>query len=240
MKCNTKGSALILAILLTLVLSSVGLVAMYGVAESMGQSETHVMRHQVSELSLAALQFRALRCGENGSSCLNSVSEASKAEMATSADVAARETLARRGPMQILTQDSAFAIQNAGGKEDFTADLPGGSPTVMRESGFLSNNPNFPSFERSYREIHSGALEQEANTNVRVVIRDLELVGPSEGCEIGACCAKRFLLGSEARIGEWNPSFITSNRIDLRRKARSAYSQHAMTAMIENIECDTE
>jgi hypothetical protein len=232
---NTRGSALILAILLSLVLSSLGIVSMHGVARSMRQSTAFAARQQARELSQGALLFRSIRCGENGSSCLNSVSEMGKSELTSAAFGNDRDAIANRGAMQILRQDSGAAIAAGLGQEDFSADLiPSGSNATLGESGLLTNDTPCPSggnvcpsFEREYKDGNN-----QAQTMFRVVIRDIELIGPSEGCEIGACCAKRFLISSEALIGD--PAIS-----DYYRENRTGFAQHAMTAVIENIECDT-
>jgi hypothetical protein len=177
-----RGAALILAMLVMLVLSGLGLIALYSVTDSVWQSGSYRARTQANLFSDSVLTFALYRAGDRAPEELRKLAyETEKRFEAAGNDQAQRVAALQRGGYHISSSSGDGAgqtnLSNLFEGGFFAADSAGGTTSFEK-------TPNSPS---AYRYI----------------IRD-PMEGPSVEGYSSNFCFKKVTLASQARIGDFD------------------------------------
>lgn len=200
------GSALILTMLILLVLTGLGMVAMHDVHRSVRQSGTYRVRTQAAGLSEAALNYTAFQTSESADKFWDMMNKPQSHAIGSTTDSTARLSNARRGAyIKMQQQAGASSGQAFPGLSDATETgllTDGSHPSV--ESGFIS-----PS-------------ESIAKSKFAVVIRDPIDGPPAPGYGDG-WCYKKVLIASRAMVGEPSADWSGSGMVADKRNAIETY-----------------
>ncbi len=169
---NDRGAALIVAILVMLVLSAMGMVALKASMESTWTSASHRMASQASSFSDATVQYGMLRSGRSASSVYELIRRRAEFDMGQAGDDEAAEL--RRG---------GYVIYVTGEAEDGQVSLDD-----FLYSGRLLETEDLQ------------GMESELDVTYRFIVRD-PIVGPPAPGFGENYCFNRVTIASEAIAG---------------------------------------
>lgn len=186
---DEQGSALILTMLILLVLTAVGMVALRDVARTVQQSGVYRVRTQSKTFTEAASEFVAQRAGDNAAGYWNKMETSFKTDMGSASNRGARNDM---GAMVTLNQNK--------GTGDF-----GFLTNTNGETGLFHEDGKGASFEQ--------ASNEDAH-RFKTILRD-----PMDGIPVpgysGQFCFKKVTIGTESTVGQsdpdWNKSNMTAN-----------------------------
>lgn len=179
MLCKPRGAALILAMLVMLVLSGLGLIALYSVTDSVWQSGSYRARAQAQLFSDGVLTFALFRSGDQAPEELRKVSFQTEREFKLGDDAERFDSLRRGG----------YHISTTAGDNSTQTNL-----TALFENGFFApDGTGTKSFEEA----------PGSPTAYRYIIRD-PMEGPSVEGYSRNFCFKKVSIASQARIGEFS------------------------------------
>ncbi len=207
-----RGSALILTMLILLVLSALGMMALRSVSQSVQQSGAYRVRTQADGMSEAAVEYASAQAGNDAKtfwSMMNSAQgNASREAIDADSSLADRKSLTRRGAFLELTQ-------RPGTGTDIETDFEH-LDTTDTETGLLGSG----SFEAA-----------EDHTQFSVIIRD-PLDGPPAPGYGEQYCFKKVTIASRALVGQPDRDWTGSGMM--------AESRHGMETFIGPIECGAQ
>lgn len=192
---RTRGSALILVLLIMLALSAIGLVALRGISRSIQQSGMYRVRTTASAFSDAVSQFMAKRLGDKASSMMGAMDRMQQMDMETlGTSMQKRRQLVSGGSPLVFRQ-------RPGEKTNFDQVL---NTRSGEESGLFTNGTK-PSFE--------GA---EPDSGFDIVIRD-----PLGGIPVPGYsdryCFKKVTIATRADIGDFSQSWDKPRQVGVGR-----------------------
>ena len=202
-----RGSALILTMLILLVLTAVGMVALRDVARTVQQSGVHRVRTQSETFTGAVSEFVSKRAGDNAAGYWNKMESDFDEDLglATASDRDARNDM---GAMMVLSQDTASS-----------GDLGVLGNSTVETGLFYESSVDKASFEQS---------PNEDTHNFRVILRD-----PMDGIPVPGYsdqyCFKKVTIATETTVGQGDPEWNKSNMI--------ASSQSGSEVLIGPIDC---
>ncbi|MBA2660734.1 MAG: hypothetical protein H0U74_00440 [Bradymonadaceae bacterium] len=212
-RSTRRGAALITALLVMLVLSGLGIVALNSVNDSVWKSGNHRIRQQSNQLSDSVANLAIYRLSDHGQSYLDSMQSALATELSAKTDAQERHDLVRRGGYRIFTKIPPTAA---------------GSSVLSMEhlfpmgKGIFHNATTAKSFEDQV-----GGLP----TNYEFIIRD-PLDGPPAPGFDRSHCFKKVTVAAHGQVG--NPS----ENWDVRHNV--AMSRNVIEAMVGPVPCGTK
>lgn len=224
-RIGDRGAALIAALMLSMVLSAVGVMALQSTMRSLNMSGNYRLRMQAQTASDSAVQFVSQRVGNKASVYWRFMAEKQRKDaLNTGALGDARASIARGAYM--VVDPNSF---NTGANPTLSA------PSVSGETGLFSTTDDVS------KSHESGRTAQ--NAYFQVVLRD-PIEGPSAPGSDGRFCFKKVTFFSQYVYGEFirtnnSEGFesITSDSRDWARPAMSALGRNGLEGMIGPIEC---
>jgi hypothetical protein len=192
---QARGSALILTMLILLVLSAIGMVALADVGRSVKQSGVYRVRAQAQNFSEAAAEYVVRDSGERADAYWNMM-ERGQMNSLDGMAIGNRLATSRRGAFVRLDRDR----DGTGHFNDLRADTDWG------ETGLLTNGT------KSSFEAREGASE------FSVIIRD-PLDGPPAPGYSDRYCFKKVTIASRGFVGEPDPEWTGAGMMAERRNA---------------------
>lgn len=222
---NQKGSALLLVLMVSLVLSAFGLVAMRDIAIGVHQSASFRVRTQASSVSEAAASAFSMRAGNQSSAYVHALKSTTKRGSVfggndpskykyTASENQFQETLASHGGFIVFRHSDLST-----GTSPFVVNHPVGSGAQKGETG-LFRGPS------TLTDVSS--FEAQNETEFLVVLRDLKDGIPAPGFS-DRYCFKKATVAAQARVGERPATFDTP--------ATFAIGTHTNDILIGPIEC---
>jgi Tfp pilus assembly protein PilX len=215
---SDRGSALILVILLTLILSAFAIVALRNVSRSVQQTALFQTRAQAQSTSSSAVNLYTQRAGDKASTIVYAIKS---------------QSLSAAGGQQGVYGGSANAAERlatatAGGHlrvdDDFLVNLIPQATAVTsngkEQTGLFTNSAGS---RRTFEDSRSSKFE--------VIVRDLVDGIPAPGYS-GRYCFKKALIASDARVGERDDDWSSANNV--------AYARHGKEVLLGPIECGFE
>lgn len=197
---DEQGSALILTMLVLLVLTGLGMLAMRNTRASLQQSGAYRVRAQATGLSEAATGYTAYMAGKDASGFWAMMRSPQLHEFQkTTSTVTSRQAEARRGAYLHLKQRS----------KDGDKVFPKVTASD-EETGLLTDGAN-PSFER-----------REASSQFEVVLRD-PMDGPPAAGYGENYCFKKITVVSRGLVGEPSHDWSGSGMVADKRSAIETY-----------------
>lgn len=220
-----RGSALILTVLLTLILSAMAIVAMRDVARSVHQSGVFRTRLQADLMSESALQVYAKRSGDKANSVLSALRKGTAGMSDDGTTGIYGQDMRNVGSGAATLKDQRIAQATEGGhveissttkgvREDFMTGTTGSESGLFLKPGDTTG------------AIHS--FETQRDSEWRVIIRDPTDGIPAPGFS-NRYCFKKVLIASDATVGVNDGDWNTVNNIANRR--------HAFDALLGPVEC---
>ncbi len=224
-----QGSALILVVLLTLVLSAMSVVALRDIARTTSATSVYRTRTQAQMASDASVRIftnfagrQADQLFQAGLASMHDDGASVEGSFGSSTDIGIdidndgnvtweeeRRTLAVRGPVLIL--DDELLTSDCGGSCEQMLTSPGGD-----ETGLFRNNVTDLTFE------------SQRTTDWSIVMRDFVDGYPAVGYGEGYCF-KKALSASQARVGEVDQNWNNANNV--------GFSRHGMDTMLGPVPC---
>ena len=218
-----RGAALVIALLVMLVLSGLGLVAMKATLDSSTLSSMHRLQIQAKSFSNAINQLGAMRSGRRAPSyhaeLQNLAGESLRSDDPNPTDLDAADALRRRGGFLIFTSDppTATTVTTA---SPYHKIGEGSSPDD--DDGFLDGD----SF------VH--AVEADNHVDYGYIVRDM-MLGPRVPGFGDEFCFVLVEIGSRANLGEVDPTDGVDADDRLRRP--QALGRNMQRTMIGPVEC---
>jgi hypothetical protein len=215
---SDRGSALVLVILLTLILSAFAIVALRNVSRSVQQTALFRTRAQAQSTSSSALDVFSLRAGDRAANIVTAIKSQAVSEGGGQTGVYGGSANAAE----------RLAVATAGGhlrvNDDFLAQLlpQADDPT----SAGLEQTGLFTDAAASRR-----TFETTRSSRFEVIVRDLVDGIPAPGYS-GRYCFKKALIASDARVGERDDDWTEANNV--------AYARHGKEVLLGPIECGFE
>ena len=207
-----RGAALVAVLLLTMILSALGALAMQNTFYSMQLSGNYRMRRQAAETADAALTFFSVRTGDKPINYLSRMSVEQRMEEAQG--VALSNQLNDRGAM---ARFKASDFQTGG----ITSPLTG-------ETGFFSGT-----------DLTTRSHESDASlgaVSFEVVIRDPSNGPPPPGSD-NAFCSKKVYIGSRATYDALERVGAEVSDRNWTKPARAASSMVGLEAWVGPVPC---
>lgn len=189
---HPRGAALMAALLLTLVLSGVGIVVMQSTMMSMKMSGNYKMRKQASAAAEAAVLFSSNMVGDRASTFWRGIDSSTQLATGAGATSAAQLAAVRRGGAMILTRGPLSAMPPAG-----VPVMQVMTNAAANETGLFSNAGAIRSFEQ-----RTGTGSDAIQNSFRVVLRD-PVEGPPAPGYSGRFCFKKIYFASESKYGSF-------------------------------------
>ncbi len=216
---SNQGSALVLVILLTLILSAFAIVALRNVSRSVQQTAVFRTRTQAQATSSSAVNLFAHRAGDKAASIVKAIKSQSLTEEAGgtqgvfggSADMAERLATATQGGY--LRVDDDF-LQN------FIPQSQIVTTAGKEQTGLFTNAAN-----------SNRTFEFNRSARFDVMVRDLVDGIPAPGYS-GRYCFKKAFIATDARVGERDDDWSGANNV--------AYARHGKEVLLGPIECGFE
>lgn len=202
------GSALILVLLISLVLSAFGIVALRDIAVGTQQSASFRTRTQAGMMSDSAVSAMAMRTGNKAEHYLSLVDRGSfGTEGATSTDAiygvtgsgsgalgADRQAYATHGGFVVFQHD-AF---DSGGAGDLLPGQGGATAAYENESGLFTSGGHATDGFNSF--------ESRDETSWQVILRNVSAGFPAPGYS-NRYCFRRATLGASSQVGQISPTW---------------------------------
>lgn len=212
---SQRGSALVVVILVTLLLSALSIVAMRNVARSAQQASVFHTRNQSQNSSSAAVNLYAARAGDNAAQIVKGIKEKGFGQAGGTSNVFSGTA----------NEADRLATATAGGylkrsDDDLVGLLPESTSltsTSREQTGLFTNSALN---NRSFEDGRSGRFE--------VIVRDLVDGIPAVGFGEQFCFKKAF-IASESRVGISTDDFGGINNV--------AYSRHGKEVLMGPIDC---
>ncbi|MFU8802782.1 MAG: hypothetical protein ACNA8W_03135 [Bradymonadaceae bacterium] len=186
---SPRGAALILAMLVMLVLSGLGLIALSSVTDSVWQSSSYRARAQGQLFSDGVLNFGVFNAGLSAPEELAKVAHMTRTSMLEAgADQDARVSALNRGGYHIYTTNPA--------DDAFQTNLS----LLFPEGRFFEREVDPANAPKSF-ENAIGPDGETIPVAFRYIIRD-PLEGPSVPGFSGKFCFKKVSMASQARVGD--------------------------------------
>ncbi|MGM0557982.1 MAG: hypothetical protein ACQEVA_16470 [Myxococcota bacterium] len=202
-----QGSALILTMLILLVLTAIGMVALKDVARTVQQSGVYRVRTQSDTFTEAASEFVSKRAGDNAEGYWNKMETELEGGM-RGATVANQDANSDRGAMMMLTQNDGA-----------TGDLSVLGSSTTETGLFYEETQGKASFEQA---------ANEDTHDFRVILRD-----PMDGIPVpgysSEFCFKKVTIATESTVGQADPEWSRANMV--------ANSQSGGEVLIGPIDC---
>lgn len=207
-----RGAALVAVLLLTMVLSAIGVIAVQNTFNSLRLSGNYRLRRQAQETADAALSFESVFAGEYPSDRLGRLETDLNLKMGA-APVPDRVKLIERGGSLVMKQSdyASLGLLSTGGEE----------------SGLFNNASN----------ASHDSDDGNGKVSFDVVIRDPAEGPPVEGSD-GAFCKRRVYIGSRATYDDLERTGTTQNTDNWKRPARAATGLLGMEAWIGPVPCN--
>jgi hypothetical protein len=202
-----QGSALILTMLILLVLTAVGMVALKDVARTVQQSGVYRVRTQSETFTEAVSEFVSKRAGDNAEGYWNKMETELQGNL-RGGTISDQDAASDRGAFMVLTQ----------------TDASSGDLSVLGSSGtetglFYEDAQGKASFEQS---------PNEDTHDFRVILRD-----PMDGIPVpgysSEFCFKKVTIATESTVGQADPEWNKANMV--------ANSQSGGEVLIGPIDC---
>lgn len=211
---SARGSAVIMAMLIMLVLSAMGVIAMRSVTESVWQSGNHRTRNQAMLFADAVANLAAVRAGNNANAYIGMLRES------TSRDLTAARALGAAGTG--LAQSSL----RRGGFQIFSPT--GSKPNEASLQSLFEGNAGMFTNDKATR----GSFESDVAmpTDFRFIVRD-PIDGPPAPGYSSRYCFKKVSIASEVRIGKDDAGQKWDSR------SNRASSRNLLEALIGPVDC---
>lgn len=219
MRRHERGAALIAALMLSMVLSAIGVMSLQSTLRSMNQAGNYRMRRQAQVASDSAVQFVSQRVGNSAQVYWRFMQESQRRDDFGLSGANARESIDRGAFMVVdaqTYQQSGNLLQAASANETglFSRD----AATNSHESGLTSKNAFF-----------------------QVMLRD-PIEGPPAPGYSSDYCFKKLTFFSKYIYGDFNVTpgvvaDVTSNATDWARPTLSAMGRNGLESYIGPIEC---
>lgn len=220
---DERGAALIAALMLTLVLSALGFVAVKSTTRSMSQTSNYKIRAQAGVASESALLFTTDRVGQKSSQYWDFMRARSEREQGVTNS--ARDTI-ERGAYMVVTRAQYTGTNNA--LQTPTED--------SKETGLFSTS------DASQGSMESGSSSEHAE--FRVILRDPIEGPPMEGMQQNAgpggsaLCHKKIALISEYRYNTSTRSDLASTNNTWARASAAGMGRHYQETIIGPVLCN--
>lgn len=219
---SERGSALILVMMILLVLSAVGMVALRDVSRTVQQAGAYRVQSQARTFSDSAAQYATKRAGDDAksfwqmmtSSHVNDLSELGSGDRMGTARLGAYAKLTQR-PGDSTTKETDFPELH----------------TTTDETGLFYNDANSAAVSFETKENQAAADDSVKNTSFTVVLRDPIDGIPAPGYSSNYCF-KKVTVASRARVGKIDPEWEGSNMI--------AEERTVSEALIGPVECGAQ
>ena len=225
MRRQPRGSALILVVLLTLILSATAIVALRDVARTVHHSAVYRTRTQAQLTSSAAAQLYARRAGDNAHSMVDAMQKSVYGKEGSDENVLG-------GAGSVDTTSVSFTqrrkiLEVTGGHIEVQAEDLGGQLLPHQASGYdgTAAHPESGLFRSSSSE---RTFESRYPAQWRVIVRDLLDGFPAVGYS-SHYCFKKATVAAEARVGEPDPDWSVSNNV--------AVSRTGVETLLGPVEC---
>lgn len=220
---SPRGAALITAMLITLVLSGLGLIALHSVNESAWKSANYRSRQQASQVSDSLAAMAVYRMGESGNSYIESMDRALELELTASLALSAedesdihkrRTSLIQRGPYRIFAKNP-----------DEDTDLPQELSTNYLFNITDSESNTFVGglfFNAQDSENSFETNDTNVNVDYSFIVRD-PLDGPPAAGFDRSHCFKKVTIASHGLIapnqpaGESGPTWVGRTNVAMNR-----------------------
>ncbi|TXD35437.1 hypothetical protein FRC98_16615 [Lujinxingia vulgaris] len=202
---NQRGAALVVVLLVILVLTGLGMVALDSTTEGVWLSASHRSRAQATVFSDAVVQFGLYRAGARAPSYSEMLKARAEADLSSLGSEDERVGAIRRGGYQIFSPEE----NPGGGQATLRGVLPDGKLIDSASTGSLENDSTNP-------------------VSFRFIVRD-PLDGPPAPGYSGEFCFKKVTIASEAILGDV-PEADTDRR---RQRALGRHSTEAMIGPID-------
>lgn len=196
---DQQGSALILTMLVLLVLTGLGMLAMRNTRASLQQSGAYRVRTQATGLAEAATGYTAYLAGKDASGFWAMMQSPQVTTLSQLADATSRQAEARRGAYLHLKQ-----------KAGTTDNIFPNVAASAEETGLLTDG-SAPSFEK-----------RESASRFEVVLRD-PMDGPPAAGYGENYCFKKVTVVSRGLIGEPSADWTGSGMVADKRTAVETY-----------------
>ncbi len=221
MRRHERGAALIAALMLSMVLSAIGVMSMQSTLRSMNQAGNYRLRRQAQVASDSAVQFVSQRVGNSAQVYWRFMQESQRSSDFGVSSASARESI-QRGAFMVVdaqTYQQTGNLLNSASMNDETGLFSRDGGTVSHESGLSSQNAFF-----------------------QVMLRD-PIEGPPAPGYSSDYCFKKLTFFSKYVYGEFNITNsqavedVTSNSTEWSRPTLSAMGRNGLESYIGPIEC---
>ena len=210
---NRRGSALILVLLLSLILSATAIVALRDVARSVQNSAVFRTRVQAQQTSNAVVQVYTARTGNKADAVITAIEESMYGKEGTGATDPTGVFGGGHDTTSSLSFEERRRAQAVmGGHVEFTntelAALLGTPPAG--ETGMFTDSAG-----------SARSFESRRQSQWRVIVRDL-MEGPKAEGYSQEYCFKKAVVGAEALIGQPDDDWTGPNNVALTRHTQDA------------------
>ena len=212
------GAALIAVMLLTMVLSAVGLVAMQNTFDSLRLTGTYRMSRQAFETANTVLEFSSVREGDRALALSNRLSASNNLDAASAATPSERAQVIESGGSvsKGMTAYIGEAILNDSG---------------TGESGLFNDNGGA---QRS-----NDSDQAMGNVDFEIIIRDPINGPPPRGSQSSLFCSKLLFIGSRAVYNNLQlDSGGKQSAKNWERPPRNAAAMLGQESILENVPCN--
>lgn len=227
-----RGAALVMAMLITLVLSGLGLIAMHSVNDTTWKTANYRSRQQASQVSDAVANLAVYRLGDAGNSYIQFMHKAFDKEREAaglaSATSQAKADLLRRGPYLIFADTPAENSTEHNINYLFT----GQDDDDNTVTGGIFDDAAKPSDRAS--SFSDKATNSSLKVDYRFIIRD-ELDGPPATGFDRSHCFKKITVASQSRVSA-NSSVPEEDRA-WSSKTMNAANRNMIEAMVGPVPC---
>ncbi|GEM_PF-3005825 len=224
---NEKGSALLLVLMITLVLSAFGLVAMRDIARGVHQSASFRVRTQAATISDTATSAFSMRAGNQASGYLYAMKATTNRKNGSSTSFGGndpslynysgpyfQETLASHGGFIVFRHDEL-----ATGTSGLLSNPFGATSQQKGESGLFRGPASLSD---------AASFEVQNKTQFEVILRDIKAGIPAPGFS-ERYCFKKGVVAARSRVGEVPAT--------LGEPARLAVGIHSNDILLGPVEC---
>lgn len=209
-----RGSALIIVILVTLMLSALAIVAMRDVARTAQQSSVFHTRNQAQNTSSAAVDLYSIRAGDKASGIVTAIKSRALGESGGSSGIYGGSASAA-DRLATATAGGYLLLQD----DELDAFLPESQALTSRsteQTGLFTDSA-----------LGKRSFEDERSARFEVIVRDLVDGIPAPGYSDRYTFKKAF-IATESRVGTINDDFEGINNV--------AYSRHGKEVLLGPIE----